>query len=140
MSVSGTQGWWWGVGALVGAAIGLQGATALANQKSPPPALATMRAAFAKAVAAKDIALVEALASFPLTNEVEHEPATIARTDFSKAFSRNGYADMADCLKTSPLEAAPKGAAWLVNCDGNIFYFALRNGQWRHTKYENINE
>jgi hypothetical protein len=26
------------------------------------------------------------------------------------------------------------------NCDGHGFYFAEKNGQWRHTGYENTNE
>ncbi len=140
VSVSGIRGWRRGVRVLLGAVVGLQGAAAFAEQNGPPPPLATMRAAFAKAVAAKNIASVEALTSFPLKNVVENEPALIPQSAFAKSFSLNNYADMAGCLKTSPLERSPKRGAWLVNCDGNMFYFGLHNGQWRHTEYENVNE
>ena len=35
--------------------------------------------------------------------------------------------------------AAPKGE-WEIDCDGNVVAFGLRNGQWKHTGYENVNE
>jgi hypothetical protein len=103
-----------------------------------------MRIAFAEAVAAKNLPGVEALTSFPLRNVVEHSPPSFAKPSFPNAFEQNGYADMADCLKSTPLEpAAPTkhlGNAWLINCNGNIFYFSLRNGRWTHVEFENINE
>lgn len=118
--------------------------TAVARAEKPPADLEKIRAAFAAAVAAKDLQAVEALTSFPLKIVVEGDPPTVSLTAFPKVFRQNGYADSANCLKSAPLERAEtkEGGArpWRINCGGNLFYFALKNGQWRHSEYENINE
>lgn len=114
---------------------------ALADGK-PPEALAAMRADFAAAAKAKDAARLEALTAFPLANEVYQEPVSIAKAAFPERVKE--YAELAKCLATAPLSAdadtAKTTKLWLVDCDGIDFYFGLRDGQWRHVKFANVNE
>ena len=110
--------------------------------EAPPQDLVQMRSGFAAAVAAKNIAALEALIRFPLENDVYGEPKSISRAAFAKhAIS---YWQMADCIKTAPLEhdvhEKPGTKSWLLNCNGNVFYFALDKGRWVHSEYQNINE
>jgi hypothetical protein len=133
------------LGALLGClAIAALSLVAAHGAEAPPPALAKARLAFATAVAAKDLSAISAITTFPLKAAVTGQPSSVARTAFAKFAQKNGYAEGAGCLKSEPLERADThehGAnVWLVNCNGNIFYFALANGVWRHSEYENINE
>jgi len=113
-----------------------------AAAEAPPAALVEARSAFARAVAEKDVKAVEALTSFPLKNVVSSAPRTIPQSGFARQVEM--YEQMADCLKSSPLEYVPGGGgrakSWIVNCNGNILYFALKQGRWLHTEYENVNE
>jgi hypothetical protein len=110
--------------------------------EAPPAALVQARAAFAAAVAAKDVKAAEKLTNFPLKNTVFQAPPTISQAAFPKQMKL--YAEMKDCLKTAPLELPSSGGgapkSWTVDCDGNLFHFALKNGRWLHDEYENINE
>lgn len=114
---------------------------ALADEKAPP-ALVAMRSAFAAAAKAKDGAGLAALTAFPLANDVYGEPQAIARSVFPRRVSE--YARLAACLAKKPLtadaESANTAKLWLVDCDGIAFYFGLRDGQWRHVKFANVNE
>ena len=110
----------------------------------PPEALKEMRIKFAAAVAANDLRATMALTHFPLKNEAYRDSPWISRAAFPMRFQRERYSEFADCLKSSPLEfhteAKPPTRSWLVNCDGNLFYFAEIDGHWFYSKYENINE
>jgi len=114
---------------------------ALADDRAPP-ALVAMRAAFAAAAKAKDGAGLAALTAFPLANDVYGEPRTVAKSAFPGRVSE--YAQLAACLAKEPLtadaETARTAKLWLVECDGINFYFGLRDGQWRHVKFANVNE
>ena len=126
----------------IAAAIGISVApTAALGVEKPPAALIKARAAFAAAVGAKNFPAVATLTDFPLEVAVYRLPPTISRSAFPGFIKANGYEAMADCLASAPLEPAkPKNGVWLIDCHGNLFYFALHNGAWRHSKYENINE
>jgi hypothetical protein len=116
-------------------------APSLAHAESPPEALVTARMAFAAAVAAKDVKAAAELTNFPLKNTVTAAPPTISKAGFAKQFKM--YGEMKDCLKTEPFESAAHGKSaksWTINCNGNVFHFALINGRWLHSEYENINE
>ncbi len=113
----------------------------LAHAASPPEDLVKARAAFAAAVAANDVKAGAELTNFPLKNTVTSAPPTISQAGFAKQFKMCGL--MKDCLKGEPLESAAAGKgqkSWAINCDGNVFHFALINGRWLHGEYENINE
>ena len=118
--------------------------TAAYGAEAPPLALAKARIAFASALAAKDLSAAAAATIFPLKVAAMGLPPTVSRSAFPKFMQRNGYEENAGCIKSEPLERADShehGAnVWLVNCNGNIFYFALATGAWRHSGYENINE
>jgi hypothetical protein len=114
-------------------------APSLAYAEAPPEALVKTRAAFAAAVEAKDAKTAAELTIFPLKNTVVSAPPTISRAGFAKQFKM--YVEMKDCLKTAALEAPVKGAkSWAINCNGDIFHFALINGRCLHSEYENITE
>jgi hypothetical protein len=117
-------------------------ATSAPAAETPPEALVKARAAFATAIAAKDVKAAEALTSFPLKNVVTSAPRTISQAGFARQFEI--YAQMADCLQSAPLEYVPGGGgrpkSWIVNCNGNIVYFAFKQGRWLHSEYENVNE
>ena len=129
---------------LICAALGvlLLATTSSPAAEAPPAALVDVRNAFARAVAAKDVKAAEALTSFPLKNVVTSAPRTIAQAGFARQFEI--YEQLADCLKDTPLEYVPGGGgrskSWIVNCNGNILYFALKQGRWLHSEYENVNE
>ena len=111
---------------------------------NPPAALVKTRAAFAAAVKARDVGAVEALTSFPLKAAVHGQPPSVSRSAFPKFLKDNGYVELTECLSSGPLAPSKTGKrvadVWRIECDGNIFYFALENGAWRHSEYENINE
>jgi hypothetical protein len=117
-------------------------ATSAVGAQTPPADLVKARAAFAAAIAAKDVKAAESLTSFPLKNVVTSAPRTISQAGFARQFEI--YEQMADCLQSGPLEYVPGGGgrpkSWIVNCNGNIVYFALKQGRWLHDEYENVNE
>ena len=136
-------------GPVLGATLGCLVAAALSSvaaygAEAPPAALAKARLAFASAVAAKDLSAVSAVTTFPLKVAATGQPATRSAGAFPKFLQKNGYVENADCLRSGALERADAHEhgvnVWLVNCDGNVFYFALANGEWRHSGYENVNE
>ncbi len=81
---------------------------------------------------------------FPLKNAVHQEPSAISRAGFKHHFQLNAYPALAGCLKTKTPERAASGNSglgeWVVDCEGNLFYFANVGGQWRHSGFENVNE
>ena len=112
--------------------------------QSAPKELVEARAAFAKALAAKDLAALTNLTHFPLKNAVYREPDSIPRAKF--ASQAETYWREAKCLKSQPLKRAAKDekdrGEWLVACDEgiNIFYFGLFEGRWLHSAFENVGE
>ena len=113
----------------------------VAQAASPPEELVKTRTAFAAAVAANDLKAAVELTNFPLKNTVTSAPPTISKAGFAKQFKMYGL--MKDCLKSEPLESVAVGKgqkSWAINCNGNVFHFALVNGRWLHSEYENINE
>jgi hypothetical protein len=120
----------------------LLGSTSAAVAQTPPADLVKARTDFAAAVAAKDLKAAEALTRFPLKNVATSAPRTISQAGFAQQFET--YEQMADCLKTAPLEYVPGGGgrpkSWIVNCNGNIIHFSLKKGRWLHNEYENVNE
>lgn len=119
----------------------LLAAPSLAYADSPPDDLVKVRSAFAAAVAANDVKGAARLTRFPLKNTVTAAPRTVTRAGFARQFKM--YGEMKDCLKSEPFELASgdqKQASWVINCNGNIFHFALIDGRWLHNEYENINE
>jgi hypothetical protein len=134
----------WVLGSLGCLVVAVFSSAAAYGAEAPPAALAKVRLAFASAVAAKDLPAVSAVTTFPLKVTATGQPSSVARSAFPKFAQKNGYLENAGCLRSGVLERADAhdyGAnVWLVNCDGNVFYFALANGAWRHSGYENINE
>ena len=128
--------WFFGALALAGMATAARAAIA------PPPELADMRASFAAAVAANDIKAAEALTVFPIGNSAYAAPPKISLAAFPAQFKV--YRQIKDCIAREPLTPAaadhPGLKDWELFCDGNVLNFSLRNGKWRHTAYENVNE
>lgn len=57
----------------------------------------------------------------------------------------NGDAEVVTCLKTQPFayQADKKefgSGLWVLDCNGNEYYFGLRGGTWAFAAYQNINE
>jgi hypothetical protein len=118
-------------------------ASCVSAAEKPPAELQALRATFATAIEKNDSAAAAKLTRFPLRNEVYRGPKSIPEAKFGSVMKE--YVHMKDCIKTSPLGLAPAkraGAAheWVIDCDGNLLYFGQKDGQWRHTGYENINE
>jgi hypothetical protein len=113
----------------------------VAHAASPPEELVKARRAFATAIAANDLKAAADLTNFPLKNTVTSAPPTISKAGFAKQFKM--YGRMKECLNSEPLESVAAGngrKSWAINCNGNVFHFALINGHWLHSEYENINE
>jgi hypothetical protein len=130
---------------IVRAALGLTLTFAVAESAAEtPPELHKLRAAFAAAVAGRNIAAMAALSRFPLTNEVYGAPKSIDRADFASSVVVNGYWDEADCLRTAPLEQDVREdkakAAWFIACDHgkSIFHFTRDRGRWVYAGFETI--
>ncbi len=119
---------------------------AASAEEPPPPELAKVRAAFAAAVAAKDINAMAGLSRFPLTNQVYGSPDKISRVDFASSVVVNDYAEHAECLRKAPLERDVREdkvrASWFVACDhgNNVFHFVRVGGRWVYGGFENIGE
>lgn len=127
---------------IAGVLLGLSFASSSWAGQAPPDALVKMRAAFAAAAKAKDGASLAEMTVFPLVNEVYAEPKSISKAAFRGHVAE--YSGLAQCLASAPLsadeETAHSSKLWLIFCDGIAFYFGLRDGQWRHVKFANVNE
>lgn len=129
---------------LKAAAVWLALTVSAAGAAGVDPALKTFLGAFSDAVGAGATATVAGMAHFPLQNEAYQQPKTVSKSGFNQQFGFMKGKVFAACLKTTP----PKRAAadnrrlgeWSVDCDGNVFYFAKFDGQWRYSGYENVNE
>jgi hypothetical protein len=130
-------------------AVGVRNAQA--GEAKPPAALEQARASFAAAVAARDRATVAKLSRFPLAVEGYGMRPTLREAEFlhDKALFRglffDGDAELVKCLKTQPFawqaDAKQFGARlWLLDCNGNEYFFGERGGAYAFAAYQNINE
>ena len=111
-----------------------------------PEALETMRKAFSAAIAKHDVKAAAAMTQFPLAFSGYEHPDEVTAADFAGEFDGlffGGDAKLASCLATVKLEPAQSDfpdSPWVIDCDGNEYYFGQRNGKWMFTAYENVNE
>jgi hypothetical protein len=111
-----------------------------------PAELETMRKAFGAAVAKHNVKATAAMTQFPLAFSGYEHPDTVTAAQFAEEFDGlffGGDAQMANCLVTGKLEPAQSSfpdSPWMIDCDGNEYYFGQRSGKWMFTAYENINE
>jgi len=117
---------------------------AAASAAGPEPALKAFLAKFADMAAQGAADSMAKSTRFPLINEVYQAPPKVSAAGFKHHFEKNGYRNLAACLKTTPPQPV-KGASarlgdWEVDCNGNNFYFAREGGVWKHTGFENVNE
>lgn len=136
---SGSERFWRFLLALVlaVAALGAEAAT-------PDPALKTFLAKFADLAAHGAADTMAKVTRFPLRNRVYQAPERVNAAGFKSYFALNSFRELAGCLKSTPPQHAQTRHAdlgeWLVDCDGNIFYFAQYSGGWRFSGFENVNE
>lgn len=125
---------------------GAQGASAKA-----PTALQEFRTAFAAAVAAKDRAAVAKLSRFPLGIEGYELGPKLNERDFLRDKSHfdgiffAGDGEVVKCLRMAPFAYQPNAkqfgsGLWVLDCNGNEYYFGEREGRWAFAAYQNINE
>ncbi len=111
-----------------------------------PSDLEKMRKAFSVAVGKKDIKAVAAMSHFPLAFSGYEHPDKVSANEFADEFQGmffGGDAQLVGCLRAGKLKAAQSTFAdspWVIDCDGNEYYFGKRAGAWKFTAYENINE
>jgi hypothetical protein len=111
-----------------------------------PAELETMRKAFGAAVAGHDVNAAAAMTQFPLAFSGYEHPDKVTAAQFAGEFDGlffDGDPQMASCLATGKLEPAQSNfpnSPWVIDCDGNEYYFGERKGTWMFTAYENINE
>ena len=100
---------------------------------------------------AHDRKAIVALSRFPLAFSGYEAPEKITEAQFLSDKAQftglffDGDAQLVACLASSKLEyQATKpdfpGSPWLIDCNGNLYYFGLVGGKWRFTSYMNINE
>ena len=127
----------------VALALALSGFTAAAAAALDPAPKAFL-AKFADIAAQGAVDPMTKVTRFPLKNRVFQQPERIGPAEFPRYFARNGFRELATCLKTTPPRRVGKAGAdlgdWVVDCDGNSFYFAREGGDWRFTGFENANE
>jgi hypothetical protein len=126
--------------------IGCAIAAASAVAAAAPAELERMRKAFGAAVAKHDVKAAAKMTHFPLAFSGYEHPDKVTAAQFAGEFDGlffGGDAQMANCLATGKLEPAQTkfpSSPWMIDCDGNEYYFGQRNGKWMFTAYENINE
>ena len=119
--------------------------------RKAPAELEQVRGAFAIAVAARDRAAIAKLSHFPLEVAVYgfgpkvSERAFLHDASYFEGWFFDGDAETVKCLKTKPLQyeadrKEPGGGDWVIDCNGNEYYFNAHGGKWAFTGYENINE
>ncbi len=131
---------------LVAASLGCVLAAASALAAGAPPELDKMRKAFAAAVGKHDVKAVAAMTQFPLAFSGYEHPDTVTAAGFAEEFDGmffSGDTSLVKCLskaKLNPSEADFPNSPWVIDCEGNEYYFGLRGGAWMFTAYENVNE
>lgn len=136
---------------LLAAAFACAASAALAAAApAPPPELDAARKALAAAVKAHDRKAILAVTRFPLAFSGYEAPDKITEAQFMSDNSQftglffDGDAGLVSCIATGKLEYQAKpdfpGSPWVIDCNGNEYYFGLVAGKWRFTSYMNINE
>jgi hypothetical protein len=132
---------------VLAASIGCAVAAAFAFAADAAPAeLETMRKAFGAAIAKHDVRAAAAMTEFPLAFSGYEHPDRVTAAQFAGEFDGlffGGDPQMANCLSTGKLEPAQSdfpNSPWVIDCDGNEYYFGQSNGNWMFTAYENVNE
>ncbi|MFO0993712.1 MAG: hypothetical protein U1E67_17465 [Hyphomicrobiales bacterium] len=111
-----------------------------------PPGLEKMRKAFSVAVAKQDVKGVAAMTQFPLAFSGYEHPDKVTAAQFADEFQGlfgGGDAQIVKCLAKGKLATAETkfpNSPWVIDCDGNEYYFGQRGGKWKFTAYENVNE
>ncbi len=132
-------------------AIAICGAAGAAGTAKAPAGLEAARKAFAAAVAARDRKAIVRLSAFPVAVGMYRYAPTIGAkqflTDKRKFSDLFGAADQSTvrCLATADIARQSDRkqfgfGSWLADCNGNEYFFTLRNGRWLFTGYQNINE
>lgn len=125
-------------------AAALIGAATVANAAGAPAALDTMRKAFGSAVQKHDVKAAAAMTQFPLEFSGYEHPTKVTAAQFPKEFDNLFGEGIAACLASGKLEADGRrtfpNSPWVIDCNGNEYYFGERGGKWMFTAYENINE
>lgn len=122
-----------------------------ASAPAPPAGLDAVRQALAAAVKAHDRTAIVALSRFPLAFSGYEMPEEITEADFladGNLFDGlffEGSEAIVTCLAAGRLDHQATepdfpGSPWVIDCDGNAYYFGLVEGQWRFTSYMNVNE
>ena len=118
---------------------------------TPPPELESARKTLAAAVKAQELQAIVAVSRFPLAFSGYEMPEEISEEDFLADNSLyaglffDGDDQIVACLGTTPLEYQDDnpdfpGSPWMIQCDGNLYYFGEVDGAWRFTSYMNVNE
>jgi hypothetical protein len=134
---------------VAGTAPGVSGAPPAGGKA--PAALEQVRQSFATAVAAKDRAAMAKLSRFPIGLAVYRLPPKLSedqflhKADYFEGLFFGGDAEIVTCLRTKAFEYDSDrkdfgGGLWVLDCNGNEYYFGARAGQWAFVAYENINE
>jgi hypothetical protein len=111
-----------------------------------PAGLERMRKAFGAKVSKHDVKATAEMTQFPLAFSGYGHPDKVTAAQFAGEFDGlffGGDAQMANCLATEKLKPAQTdfpNSPWMIDCEGNRYYFGQRNGKWVFTAYENINE
>src|SRR5262245_8620102 len=111
-----------------------------------PAELEKMRKAFGAAVSKRDVKATAAITQFPLAFSGYEHPEKVMAAEFADEFDDlffGGDPHSATCLATSKLKRAQSrfpNSPWVIDCDGNEYYFGQRNGKWKFTAYKNVNE
>ena len=130
---------------VVAASFGCASTSAFAAGAAPAE-LQTMRKAFGAAVAKHDVKAAATMTQFPLAFSGYEHPDKVTAAQFASEFDGlffDGDPQLASCLVTGKLESAQSNfpnSPWVIDCDGNEYYFGERKGKWMFTAYENINE
>jgi hypothetical protein len=137
--------------ALCAFTIATAGAAGAAGTANTPAGLDTARKAFAAAVAARDLKGIVALSGFPIAVEMYGYAPTIGSKQFLS--DKRKFADLfgapdentVHCIAAGNMERQNDRkqfgfGSWSADCNGNEYFFTLRNGRWLFTGYENINE
>ena len=127
------------------------GCLAVAAAPAKPPALGAARKALVKAVAAHDWTAVANLTAWPLAIDNYGSPPAMTKAKFLKdphtlsIYFGDGDKDLLHCVATAPLSYQGDKTqfgygSWIADCNGNEFYFGLREEKALFTAYQNVNE
>ena len=99
---------------------------------------------------AKDIPAIAKLSLFPLAVDVYGSKPHVTEGEFTRdkeyfdGWFFGGDATLVKCLASQPAALQDgKGfgaGAWVIDCNGNEYFFAQRDGRWAFVAYQNVNE